>query len=134
MGGMGGMGGARWEHRADRMAQHHKMLHEALKLTPEQEGPWKKLMDSEHPMMKGPAGTPGDWAKLTAPERADMMLERMKAHQTQMTEHVAALKEFYGALTPEQQKTFDQFHAGQKGGMRGMRHSRRAAGAATQKP
>jgi Spy/CpxP family protein refolding chaperone len=32
----------------------------------------------------------------------------MKVMETKMTEHLAALKEFYAVLTPEQQKTFDE--------------------------
>lgn len=125
-GPMGQMG----KRRAERMQQHHQQLHDALKLTPEQEGAWKKLMASEHPMEPAEASKPEDWAKLTTPERAERMLERMKAHQAQMTEHVAALKDFYAVLTPEQQKTFDDFHAGPRGGMRGKQNPR-ASGAQT---
>jgi protein CpxP len=51
-----GMRGDFWEYRVERMAQHHKMLHDALKLTPGQEGAWKKLMDSEHPMARPEPG------------------------------------------------------------------------------
>ena len=34
-------------------------------------------------------------------------LEHMRAMEAKMTEHLAALKEFYAVLTPEQQKIFD---------------------------
>lgn len=115
-------------HRAERMEQHHQKLHAALRLMPEQEGAWKKLMASEHPMAAAEPSNREDWAKLTTPERAEKMLERMKVHQARMTEHVAALKEFYAVLTPEQQKTFDDFHAGRQDGMRG-KPGRRAPGA-----
>jgi len=107
------------DHHGDRMEKHHKKLHEALKLTPEQEGAWKKLMDSEPSMAKPNHGKAEDMAKLTTPERADKMLERMKEQQAQQVEHVAALKALYAVLTPEQKQTFDDFHSTQHGGMRG---------------
>lgn len=107
------------EQRGERMQQHQKRLHDALKLTPDQEGAWKKFVDSNQPPARTERGEPGDWAKLPAPERAEKMLEFAKKRQERMAEHVAALKTFYAVLTPEQQKTFDEFHAGPRGGRRG---------------
>jgi hypothetical protein len=98
-----------WEQRGAMLEQQHKKLHEALKLTAAQEGPWKKLVDAEMPMAKAPV-KPESWDKLTTPERAEKMLERMKERQGAMTDHLAALKEFYAALSAEQKKTFDDFH------------------------
>ena len=117
--GPAAMRGDFWEYRGERMAQHHKTLHDALKLTPDQDLAWKKLMDSEHPMAKPEPRNSEEWAKLTTPERADKMVERMREQQSRMFEHVAALKEFYAVLTPEQKKTFDDLHAGARPG-RGM--------------
>lgn len=123
MGSMGPMGMGDWEQfheqRTERMQQRQKQLHDALKLTPDQEGAWKKFTESMQPPARPERGEPGEWAKLTTPERADKMLEWSKKRQDRMTEHVAALKSFYGVLTPEQQKTFDDFHAGPRGGRRG---------------
>ena len=116
--GPGMRGGDIWEHRVERMAQQHQKLHDALKLTPDQDSAWKKFMDSEHPMAKPEPGKPEDWAKLTTPERADKMMERMREHQSRMFEHLVALKDFYAVLTPEQKKTFDDFHAAPRTGMR----------------
>lgn len=104
---------------AKRMEQRHQQLHDALKLTPEQEGSWKKLMDAEQHKPMRDAAKGEDWSKLSTPERAEKMLELSKQHQAQMSERVAALKGFYATLTPEQQKTFDQFHAAPKGRMGG---------------
>ena len=112
-----------WDHHAKHIEMHHQKLHAALKLTPEQEGAWKKLMDSEPHRAEVAPGKSEDWSKLTTPERADKMLERMKEHQARQTEHVAALKEFYAVLTPDQKKTFDDFHSSQRG-MRGKPHNR----------
>lgn len=114
--GPAGMRGEFWEYRGERMAQQQK-LHDALKLTPDQDGAWKKLMDSEHPMTKPEPRKAEEWAKLTTPERADKMLTQMQEHQSRMTAHVAALKDFYAVLTPEQKKTFDDFHAAPRAGM-----------------
>jgi periplasmic protein CpxP/Spy len=102
--------------QAKKMEKHHSQLHDALKLTAEQEPGWKKLLDSEHP-----AGMPGntdqeDWSKLKAPERAEKMLELSKAHQAAMAEHVAALKSFYASLTPQQQAAFEEFHSAHQHG------------------
>jgi hypothetical protein len=108
------------------MDEHHKVLHEALKLTPAQEPGWQKLMDSEHPKVAANAGQPIDWSKLTAPERAEKMLELAKVRQEQMAEHVAALKVFYASLTPEQQKAFEDAHAAPRAGV-GMKKPMNAA-------
>ena len=72
-------------------------------------------------MAKPAPAKPEEWAKLTTPERADKMVERMREQQSRMFEHVAALKEFYAVLTPEQKKTFDDFHSSMRpgSGMRG---------------
>lgn len=107
------------EQRGERMQQHQKQLHDALKLTPDQEGAWKKFAESVQAPPRPERGDPADWAKLTAPERAEKMLEFSKQRQERMTEHVAALKTFYGVLTPEQKKTFDEFHVGPRGGRHG---------------
>lgn len=107
--------------RSDRqekmMARHHSQLHDALKLSPEQEAGWKKLMDSEPARATKDQQANEDWTKLSAPERAEKMLERSKQRQALMADHVATLKAFYATLSPEQQKTFDSFHPGPRGRM-----------------
>jgi len=94
------------------MQKDHKKLHHALKLSAEQEIAWTKLTDTEKSMAKMPMHKADDTPRLSTPERADKMLERMKEHEAMATEHVAALKEFYAVLTPDQQKIFDDFHTG----------------------
>lgn len=89
------------------MAQMSKELHDKLKLNADQETAWKTLVET----MKPPAGRMppdfGELEKLTAPERMEKMMERMKLHQEAMGEHLAAMKTFYSTLSPEQQKVFD---------------------------
>jgi Spy/CpxP family protein refolding chaperone len=119
--GKGGPGMA-MQHREAMRAKHHEKLHAALKLTPDQETAWKKLMASEPAMAKHDPAMHDAMTKLSAPERADMMLARMKEHEASMTQHVAALKEFYGVLTTEQKAAFDAAHQGQRKDGRGMRN------------
>lgn len=111
--------GPRGERQAERMEQRQKQLHDALKLAPEQEGAWKKFADSMQPGGRKLQDTPANWRSLTAPERAEKMLDLAKRHQERMAEHVAALKEFYATLSPEQKKIFDEYHSGPRGGRRG---------------
>lgn len=120
--GMGPMGGERAQGRmGERMKQHQQRLHDALKLTPDQEKAWSKYQESA-PFAKNDRRE--QWAemdKLSAPERADKMLEMQRQHQDAMSKHVAAMKEFYGQLTPEQQKTFDAQSMSRQRGPRGDR-------------
>lgn len=106
------------EQRAGRVEQHQKTLHDALKLTPDQEPAWQNFTRS----MQGPTRSDHPdrdaWSKLTTPERAEKMLDLAKQRQERMAEHVAALKTFYAVLTPEQKKIFDEQHFGPRGGRR----------------
>lgn len=127
-GAVGGMhGGGTPERRAERIQQHQKRLHDALKLTPEQEGAWKKFTESLQPARREARAAPEDWEKLTAPERAEKMLDLSKRHQENMVTHVAALKDFYAVLTPEQKKTFDDHHRAHRNDRRGARAGDKAA-------
>ena len=105
---------------AERMKMHQQRLHDALKLTPQQEAAWNRFQES-HPLARGgqPPASRDNFAQLTAPERAEKMLEWQKQHQDAMSQHVNALKDFYGQLTPEQQKTFDSHTLQGRRGTRG---------------
>lgn len=120
-GNCGPMGG--WEQfheqRQGRIEQHQKRLHDALKLTSDQEGAWQKFTESMRNTARPERANRDDWAKLTTPERAEKMLDLAKQRQERMVEHVAALKTFYAVLTPEQKKIFDEQHAGPRPGRRG---------------
>ena len=103
------------ERHAKLLVQHHQRLHEALRLTVEQESGWQKLLASEQPKQFVELGQTRDWAMLSVPERAEKVLELSRMQQAQLTEHVAALKSFYAMLSPGQKKTFEAFHAGSRG-------------------
>jgi Spy/CpxP family protein refolding chaperone len=107
--GDGPMGGKFADGRfADRMKMHQQRLHDALKLTPQQEAAWAKFQESHPFANKTSPAEPVDLSKLTAPERAEKMLEFQKQHQELMSKHIVAMKDFYAQLTPEQKKTFDE--------------------------
>lgn len=128
--GDGMMGGKVADGRfADRMQQHQQRLHDALKLTPQQEPAWTKFQES-HPFAgNAKRPDPAEMAKLSAPERAEKMLEFQKQHQEAMGKHVNAMKDFYAQLTPEQKKVFDeQSMMGKRGQRDGMRGGMRGPG------
>jgi len=102
--------------------RHLALLHEKLKLTAQQEPAWKKFTAVNPMADKSLRPNPAEMAKLNAPERLEKGLDRMKTMEARMTEHLAALKEFYAVLTPEQQKIFDDQmpRPGDRGHRRGM--------------
>lgn len=101
--------------------QHLAKLHDKLKLTAQQEPAWKKFTANNPMADKSLRPDPAEMAKLNAPQRLEKGLEHMKAMEAKMTEHLAALKEFYAVLTPEQQKIFDEEtpHGGMRDHRRG---------------
>ncbi len=105
-GGRMGANPERWERMRE---QHLALLHDKLKLTAQQESAWKKFAASEPVMSKVPRPDPAELEKLNSPQRLEKGLEHMRAVEAAMAEHLAALKEFYAVLTPEQQKTFDEY-------------------------
>jgi protein CpxP len=87
--------------------EHQTALHEKLKLTAQQETAWKKFTASQPFPNKTARLNRAEMQKLTAPQRMEKGLEHMRTMEKTMSEHLAAVKEFYAALTPEQQKVFD---------------------------
>jgi hypothetical protein len=97
-----------WRERmTQRHAQYLARLKTTLAITPEQEGAWSQFEAAMQPPAP-PAGEPGEWAKLTTPERIDRMEQRMADRQQRFKQRGDAVKTFYAQLTPAQQKTFDQ--------------------------
>lgn len=90
-------------------ARHQAQLHDKLKISASQEAAWKLFLDKTKPAPFDPAGRPGreEYAKLTTPQRLDQQLDAMRKRESFAEQRIAATKEFYAALSPEQQKTFD---------------------------
>ena len=103
-GGMMGRDPARMEKMHE---QRLATLHDKLKLTAQQEPAWKKYAAQKPMFDKTSHPDPEEMAKLNSPQRLEKALERMRAMEGKLTDHLAALKEFYAGLTPEQQKIFD---------------------------
>jgi protein CpxP len=118
---------ARHAEFAAKRAQRVARLHDELKITPAQENAWNAFVASMKPAQHadGQRGDRAAMASLSAPERAQKMIERQKARTVFMEQRLAALNSFYSVLSPEQKKVFDekaarmQSHFGRHGGERG---------------
>jgi protein CpxP len=106
--------------RVERQAKHQVELHTKLKLTEAQEPAWKTFTAATAPGAIPAMPDRQSMAKMTAPERMEKMLDLSKQRQAKMESHLAALKTFYAALTPDQQKIVDASHARMHG--KNMRH------------
>lgn len=113
----------RMEQMQKRHTEHQTQLKSALKITASQEAAWNAYVagTAPNPPASAPGMTKEDWSKLTTPQR----LEKMQAHRAErdaaIAKRIEAVKTFYAALTPEQQKVFDtQAHGGfHRAGLKG---------------
>jgi protein CpxP len=108
--------------RAERFDARQQALHDALKLTTQQEAGWKTYLAAIAP--KAPAARPerASLKDLPAPQRLEQRLQFNKARLAQQEARLGALKTFYATLSPEQQKTFDGQLAGGRHHGRQHRH------------
>ncbi len=97
----------RHEEHLAHMAKRQAALKEKLKLTPAQESAWTTFTSAMQPGERPARPDPKELDKLTTPERIDRMRELRAQHMAQAERRDEAVKKFYTALTPEQQKTFD---------------------------
>ncbi|MBO9514106.1 MAG: Spy/CpxP family protein refolding chaperone [Variovorax sp.] len=120
----------RFEQMKQRHAQHLAALKEKLKLTPAQEGAWNNFAQAQQ-MPPAPAEGPrmnrDEFAKLTTPQRLDLMEKRQAERSAMFAKRADATRSFYATLTPEQQKTFDaesmrRFGPGERGERGGPHH------------
>ncbi len=98
----------KWEARREARLDD---LKEKLKLAPSQEAAWQAFTQSAKP---GPMMQNGDreamrasFARMSAPERMDAMLQKADLRRAHMAARADAVKAFYAQLTPEQQAVFD---------------------------
>ncbi|MBU0588127.1 MAG: Spy/CpxP family protein refolding chaperone [Gammaproteobacteria bacterium] len=116
------------------MVRRQSELKAQLKLSPQQEPAWTAYTAAMTP----PAGMMGkrpdhaELQKLPTPERLDKMqalrAQRMGEMNAAMSKRTEATKAFYAALSPEQQKIFDDRAMQRPGHNRGHgpRHGERA--------
>lgn len=105
------------QHRQEREEAHARALHDVLNIRADQEPAFHAFLDAmkppemgDHERGKGGPGGPGapdEMAHLTTPQRLDRMSARMAERQARMQSHIQAVKTFYAALSPEQQRAFD---------------------------
>jgi hypothetical protein len=123
--GAAGPGEVRREVRVMRMgghrnpAAHAQHLRDALQLRPDQEAALQAFIDASKPPEGGPGhmmDKPGEGQTLTTPQRMDRMLAHMDQARAHMARHADAVKRFYAALSPSQQKAFDAMHGHGMGG------------------
>lgn len=108
-------------------AKHQAQLHDKLKISAAQETAWKLFLDKTKPAPFDPAAMPKkeDIAKMSTPQRLDQKLDFMRKREAFAEQRVAATKEFYAVLAPEQQKTFDaEFAKMERHRFERMRHGR----------
>ena len=102
----------------ERIAKRQAALHDKLKLTPQQEPAWNAFIASARPEPRMARPDRAKWKDMTVPQRMESRLEMLKQAETGMTQRLEAVKRFYGVLTPEQQKVFNENYASGPG----MRH------------
>jgi len=97
--------------REQKRAQRVAKLHDELRITPAQENAWNAFVASMKPAHRAGDRQHGDraaMASLSAPERAQKMIERHKQRTVFMEQRLAALNSFYSVLSPDQKKVFDE--------------------------
>lgn len=95
------------EQMAARFEKRQAELHDKLKLNASQEAAWKKYIARIKPQEPPKRPDRAEIEKLPAPERMERMFGFMQENEKRMADRIVATKEFYGVLTPEQQKIFD---------------------------
>ena len=86
-------------------------LHDALHLTPDQEPAWRAFASASMPSAQDEArerSAQTMMATLRAPQRVDLATANLEADLDALKSRGAALKDFYGRLSPAQQLIFDR--------------------------
>jgi Spy/CpxP family protein refolding chaperone len=113
------------------MARHLKAMHDILGIRPDQEAAFQAMAAAMRPPMSPlhdhmtPPPHP-DMAAMPAPDRLEHQLQMMDQGHAMMREHmqnvIAAMRELYAVLTPEQRRIVDNLPALGGGHEMGMHH------------
>jgi protein CpxP len=108
---------------AERAAARQARLHDALKLSAAQEPAWAAYQATLKREPRAGQGLRGDikGKSMPAPERMERAIERAKQRTAAMEARLPALNALYAALSPEQQKVFDEQGHGRRHGGRHQR-------------
>jgi periplasmic protein CpxP/Spy len=114
---------ARMQARSEARA---RALHVILNIRPDQEAAFGAFVATMKPNPDGKGGHgdragAADLASLTTPQRLDRMAAAMADRQARFQQRAAAVRRFYAALSPEQQRSFDSMTALMGGGRDGRR-------------
>ena len=96
------------EKMAARFEKRQSELRDKLKLNANQEGAWQTYVARIKPVAPVKHPDRAEMEKLPAPERMEKMFGFMQEKEKRMADRIAATKEFYAVLTPEQKKIFDE--------------------------
>ena len=98
----------------ERMAQRQAELKAKLQLSAGQEAAWNNYLAALKPPSDMPRPTReehekrrAEFAAMTTPQRIDQMQAMQQRRAAAMSQRAEATKTFYAALTPAQQKVFD---------------------------
>ena len=106
------------------MDKRQNELHDKLALSASQESAWKDFVAKTQPEEHQHKHDWSEFSKLSTPDRLDRILAKSKERQQVLESRVQAIKNFYGQLTSDQKKTFDEsFHF--HGGWHGWHHHHR---------
>lgn len=101
----------RQAHQQEARAALTRRLHDVLNLRPDQDAALGALIEALTPPPRDDGAKAGDVHKemvsLTTPERLDRLAAHMADHQAAFQRRAVAIKQFYAALSPEQQRAFD---------------------------
>lgn len=124
--GQGHRDSGEWQQRFERRMGE---LRQQLQISPAQEGAWTAFTEAMQPGQRMQRPDREAMAGMSTPQRIDTMRAMRAQRMARMDQRADATKTFYAALSPEQQKTFDELTARrlQKGGKhhgehRGGRH------------
>ena len=105
---------AQWQaHMAQRRSEREAVLKAELNLTPAQDGAWSQFTAAIRPQphkhwtQADRAKMRVEFARMTTPERIDKMHAMRAERAANMAKRANAVKTFYAALSPEQQRVFD---------------------------
>ena len=97
--------------RTEEKEQRLETLKSDLKLNANQEAAWAEWVGKikgDHAGWEQKRKNEKSWASLPAPERMEKMLAFSKEHIARQELRLAATKNFYATLSPEQRQTFDK--------------------------
>ena len=111
------------ERAKQHVAQRAADLKARLKLNAEQEAAWNTYVAAMKPPARAPLPQRADIDKLSTPERLDRMRELRQQREAEFDQRDAATRTFYGTLSAEQKRIFDDntrrpFHQGRQWGQR----------------